>query len=492
MSAATVELDPKILTSRRFQKAYRKANVGLQGVIEGAVHDMVNRIRADKNTFSMQYARVQSLKRSDVLEVDVSGSHRMLAIWESELLRLLDVGGHEVVKLYDDGKLSIDSHQKYYAPRTFWPDDVYDGLRFFSRNPCETYLEYGPEQHQDWFYFLSDEQEELVDDVLLEFDEEIQANKEPQSHLIIGGPGTGKTVVLFRLLKGLTDFGYTAKIAASDEVCRQISLSLPDVDLDSFHWTHNSDQVIDVLLVDDPNGYQKIDEYLTLTRMGSVRSVVIAFDPCQLDSTGGPSGLIDEQLSTLCSQHKVVPHDLRDCYRQKENVGEAVNKMLVAIAESSPFLAEHKKQTFHDAHTGVTQIANNMQFPNPYGYTEIYRETTCDDYIHEINRIGSKPLWSHWPPLLIAIDREDPGKVDQVLDWIESVPLSHERRIILADDFYSVKGLEYQHAFLFITAELYDQLENNFTGSGQSLYAKRRLLRIPFSRAKDSMVTFVI
>jgi hypothetical protein len=35
-------------------------------------------------------------------------------------------------------------------------------------------------------------------------------------------------------------------------------------------------------------------------------------------------------------------------------------------------------------------------------------------------------------------------------------------------------------------------VEGGFKGSGQSVYNERRLLRIPFSRAKDSIVTFVV
>jgi hypothetical protein len=58
-------------------------------------------------------------------------------------------------------------------------------------------------------------------------------------------------------------------------------------------------------------------------------------------------------------------------------------------------------------------------------------------------------------------------------------------------DLTKVKGLEFQHAFLVLGSAVHDELENGFKGSGTARYQRRRLLRIPFSRPKDSLVTFV-
>ena len=54
-----------------------------------------------------------------------------------------------------------------------------------------------------------------------------------------------------------------------------------------------------------------------------------------------------------------------------------------------------------------------------------------------------------------------------------------------------IKGLEFQHVFLILDRATHDTLESGFEGSGVRVYDSRRLLRIPFSRAKDSLVTFV-
>ena len=45
---------------------------------------------------------------------------------------------------------------------------------------------------------------------------------------------------------------------------------------------------------------------------------------------------------------------------------------------------------------------------------------------------------------------------------------------------------------IILSADLRHELEAGFTGSGRQIYEERRLLRIPFTRAKDSLAVFVI
>ena len=97
---------PEITMSRRFDKAYRKCSARLQVLVEGAVHDFVNRIRSSPSQVSLNFDRLAKIP--GVLEVDVSGACRMLATWQNICLHLLDVGGHEIVPRYDKGKFFVD------------------------------------------------------------------------------------------------------------------------------------------------------------------------------------------------------------------------------------------------------------------------------------------------------------------------------------------------------------------------------------------------
>ncbi len=190
-------------------------------------------------------------------------------------------------------------------------------------------------------------------------------------------------------------------------------------------------------------------------------------------------------------RYAVTTHVLSECYRQKRVVGQRAKTIAKIIGESTPFLVPEKVEAFNRNHSLLTAWANDTTFPNPHGYEQTYTNADLDTWRREIRRIWERPLWRHTEPLLVArlgIDGHGPdlaGRWRRVVQSLEAV-------IINGDDIERVKGLEFQHAFLIVSGELYDELEHGFGGSGQARYFARRLLRIPFSRAKDSVVTFVV
>ena len=488
---------PEILMSFRFKKNYKKANAALQGLIEGAVKDLIRRIRSDKTSFMRQYDRIRGLTRTDVLEIDVSGANRLIALWDAGCVRLLDVGGHEIPSRYNDGKLILDIKQDNKAPEVFWPEGATHGLRFFTDQPCLVYEEYECEQQSEWLYFLSEQQREIVDEIALQFDLQYERGESYPATLILGGPGTGKTSVLINLLKEFTDFGFKARIVLSDRVLRFVNASLPEIDIKSLQWDEAGDDRIDALLVDDPDNRENIASWLSMARSGNVGTVVIGFDPCQLSPTGpkaSASGLTDADFNHMCQNFGVHTYGLDQCYRQKENVGKAVKKKLDIIAKSTPFLAVDKIEHFHEAHRGLTLQSNDLRFMNPHGYCRVHAPASQEQFSDEVRRIQEKPLWRHWPPLLIAIDiQSDRESSDVAWVWQEINKLPEGMcEVVSIDAFNTIKGLEFQHVFLLIRESLYLELENGFSGTGRRAYADRRLMRIPLSRAKDSLVVFVL
>ena len=102
--------------------------------------------------------------------------------------------------------------------------------------------------------------------------------------------------------------------------------------------------------------------------------------------------------------------------------------------------------------------------------------------------IGRQPgRWNHWPTLLIV---NDPA-VDVPKRWLDAIADLWVNQITI-NRLNDIKGLEYQHVAIILSADLHHELEAGFTGSGCRIYEERRLLRIPFTRAKDSLAVFVI
>jgi hypothetical protein len=65
-------------------------------------------------------------------------------------------------------------------------------------------------------------------------------------------------------------------------------------------------------------------------------------------------------------------------------------------------------------------------------------------------------------------------------------------KVIGLKELRTVKGLEFQWVVLVIRKSLYHELQTGFTGSTQRIYHQRRLLRIPFTRARDGILTLVL
>ncbi|QDV39269.1 hypothetical protein [Tautonia plasticadhaerens] len=212
---ASAGMTPTIVMSRRFDKAYRRSNAILKGLIEGACRDFVRLFQSDHTQFKRRYDRLAQLP--DVLEVDVTGGHRMIAHGDSEVLRLLDVGGHDVVPRYTGSMFYLDRLQGLGAPLQFYPEHSEHELRFFTRNPSLSFEQFGPELAREWVYFLSDQQAQVVEEIIEGICEAYTSGHPLSPSFILGGPGTGKTNILVNLLKDLTDLGLRVEIELSEE-----------------------------------------------------------------------------------------------------------------------------------------------------------------------------------------------------------------------------------------------------------------------------------
>ena len=486
---------PSIIMTKRFHRSYRKASVSLQGLIEGATHDLVRSFREMRTDVKRGYNRLKHLQpRLNLLEVDISGANRMVVDVENDCIRLLDVGDHETIPRYTFGKYQIDKHDSEPANSVFWPDSENQQLKFFSRNPCSNISEYGTEATQEWLYFLSAQQSDVLSEVLNHlFTSDEKGRIAPI--FIVGGPGTGKTSVLVNLLKQSIELGVDSKMRCSERMKEFIIAAAPDINANLLVTDSGADAFTTtrLMIVDDPNSKSEIVKNLTeWVAKNQQSAIVIGFDPCQLsdfDRSKETSGLNDDTFDALVSITGANVYGLDECYRQKAIVGTATQKALRALADSSPFLADHKISSFRDNHLGVNSLANNCHFPNPHGYVQVYESWDAEAINNEITRIRTQVNWRHWPSTLIVLDEEYSTDVRGFAALFSKAGLRCET--VLMSDVESIKGLEYQHLVMFLSRPTFRNLEDGFHGFGQAKYAKYRLMRIPISRPKDSQVVFV-
>jgi len=462
--------------SKRFNKSYSSASFPLQKLAEGKIRDFVNLQRSEPKTLLQHYGRLTQLLPGPVIEIKLSGGHRLLAQYSEDRLLLLDMGGHEVVGRYDIKKLENDLQKNEQAPQQFWPENK---SKFFVRYPVDIPSnKYEEEVSPEWLYFLDNEQYAVYQQIALSV-----INAEHQPHFIIGGPGTGKTCIILNLLKYFVDDDYKVGIVISDYLRAYIE-NATHADISQYCVGLYNYPPLDLLLVDDP---ENIREILKTSDDNKVNTIVAAFDPLQL-----PYDFTDRKLEGVSSDFVVCRHELRTCYRQKENVGKSTKHIVEIVEASTPFLRQDKIDKFRQSREHLSRLSNDLTFVNPHGYAEDYPESTVNDVKAEINRIlkGERLMWKHGPGLLILLDGYDLSEEDNAA--LEPLMQRKYVKILRFDQIEEVKGLEFQHVFIFIDKKLYEELQNGFKGSGQKEYHRRRMYRIPFSRAKDSLVTFAI
>jgi hypothetical protein len=418
---------------------------------------------------------------------------RMVFRWDGRLL-LLSVGAHQVTEQYTSAQLKQDL--KALSPaRGPLGETAESGGRIFSNAPdTKIHLLDESEPSAAWTYYLDAEQT-VITGLLLDAAEGLRARREPSVHFLIGGPGTGKTCILLNMLDLLRDErGVEVRIHLSDRVA-QFANSAVSYSLEEFFPKTPGGGTPRVLLVDDPRSLEFIRDTSEVAILARHQMVVFAFDPLQL-----AEAVSDKEFERIVQKYRAAIHKLAMCYRQKANVGTATKKAVDAIAASTPFLDESKIRRFNSDHAGLTRLSNELRFCNPHGYVQTYVAAAMADLEQEMARLQEHPelLWKHWPYLLVAVDdvlyetfRRAMQEGQQAGVKTETDRKVAKAELVRLSDIETLKGVEYQHVFLLLSEPLYREIELGFRGSGQRTYRSRRLLRIPFSRARDSLVTFV-
>lgn len=477
----------KISMSKRFRDAYERASLGLKDKAEGAIHDFVNRYRSNPKTVMQSYGRLATLP--DVIEIDLTRSHRLLANYSDGHLIMLNMGGHEIVNRYDDNMRIKDLRNHQAAPDFFWPERA----GFFRRNPDPTEpFHYQEEVSDEWLYFLEKRQSKVDRKISNRLWKLVDQGEFPPPYIILGGPGTGKTCILLNLLRfyGDLDADFSTGIVLSDQLTEYIEQST-SADISAYRVDpYLLEERLDLLLFDDPGTVGEIEFALHAYKQDRLGAVVIAFDPLQLSDA-----LRDADFQELVAKFGAQVYELSTCYRQKKNVGENTRQVIDMIAKSTPYLHEPKIRDHYQQHSELTKLSNELEFVNPAGYVEYYVEATVPDIQGEVNRILARPwlMWTHSPGLLVVEGLKDGFTLSdssQAALW----PLKQRDyvREVSINDIDSIKGLEFQHVFVFLDLQLFNEIQHGFSGTGRRVYHQRRLFRIPFSRAKDSLVTFAL
>jgi hypothetical protein len=463
--------------SNSFDKDYQRFSPMLQHLVEGAVHDLHRRMRDLPKTWRKSYDRLSGFKEK-ILKIDVTGGHRLLILDGDELV-LWKVGNHDFLD-------KVTANNPEFPNRTdVLPPQFELGVspRLFpeasplveSLSQLETFV---TENSGEWIYELAEEQWRVAQEIFSAIEDHILEGTRGVFSLN-GGPGTGKTAILLWLLKSLSDLDpegsqLRIRLEMPPQVLTQVR-ACTGWDLNPFLYEKEPD----VVLIDDPRSLTEVD-IAAIKYPGA--SIVAGFDPLQM-----AGDMTDRQLSKWMAEKNVERWGISSCYRQKEIVGRSAKAIIDRIAESSPYLDHSKKMAFAEGKKEVTHLSNFLTFENVGGNFQVINGTNFSNWLEKyFEEAADGRLWTHSPPLLVVID-PNLGASAKLTEIFSDLKPQLRATVISFSECESVKGLDFQHALVVISSKMRQELESGFEGKGRKKYESIQLLRIPFTRPKDTL-----
>ena len=365
---------------------------------------------------------------------------------------------------------------------------------------------------ENWMYFLDEQQRKALREIEVDLLRLcLGEGWKGALHVLIGGPGTGKTSILLEAMRTAEDFerqGHrlNVRLEISSALREQVE-SATGMDLWRFCETPDweSERDSSVVLIDDPWSLYAIEEAAELSRRknsdGKRPLVVIAVDPLQMaewNRSNPDDGVTDESFFRALDVEGGVAasqHHLSACYRQKEKLGEIAYKAARTITErSSAYAASEKITAYTKAREELRSLCNQASFPNPSGWADLHERATFEHWAKYIAFVreqlrrdrqmgGSVPD----PALLVVASRRSGGAPKGWLEQASAIPL----RLVEGSYEDEIKGLEFNHVALLLGPDEIEALTKGLTKTGRLTFDMAvRPLRIALSRARDSMCVF--
>lgn len=410
----------------------------------------------------------------EAYELDINRSWRAIVQIRDRGLVLCRVGDHNMIL------------KKRFTLRDFARATKEAPLPF-SRMVCESALQpyvEGPSRQlltaldSRWLYSLSTQQSEAVE-VL--YQRVTSGSRGKTQFMVSGGPGTGKTVILIQVAE-LFDWDPSRVVFdVSDEVATYLAAGLGDRirRCRAKAWERTEAQVV---LVDDPTDWIDIELAFDEEPASCGRLVVVATDLAQVKDV-----VEDKQVRAFMKERNVGHINLTECYRQTEKVGRQSLAFLRNISERfTKHIHQDKVSEFARRHRMSIESANSMDFVSPGGYATVVEKAGNEDVLDHLRRISAQPLWRQWHPLCLVLD-DDLSLNANIRARVKDL----NGKVVRFSDVEALRGVEYQHVFLVLgRIRLLEVMVKGKSGLSTDDYLTARSMRIPFSRATDSMVVF--
>ncbi len=502
-----------------FLREWEKAFPTLKDCAANKVALLRDRAAATK-TWLRQYDTVHLPPRlGRCIEIDIGAADRLIARIDGADVTFVGIGDHDITERVKNRLTGRERADAVEPPAALVRGPA--GLLLPWDNSAESrggVLTYAPSTAPSWAYYLTQQQETIRDRIWDDIERLNARDKwERGTHLIMGGPGTGKTSILLSLLHymdapSLQDDGmWRIGLGVSPQVRRFIEQHT-GWDLRGVCDAMDDVAELDVILVDDPRSTDTVKRWIKrgATKNTSRRRplVVMGFDPLQLSDQ-----MSDAMLNELRATPGVIEHWVTACYRQREVPGRLALAIARQTSGANPYAKRSKKESFSEDFSELETMVHGLSYENPSGWANAYQDATADNWADYALLVATSlaveaaaqpiemddapteallPEGPRWPRCLVV--QLDGAKKPEEWPPLCEGPMATKLVDTLETTSWcdEIKGLEYEHVAVFIkNAELRQLLADEPPDSmGPARYFPFRQLRIPFSRARDSIAVF--
>ena len=493
MNVITVKWTP------RFQEHYRRYN-GINEFVIKKTAELVKKANSDpeKWHFDLEKLKDDSFAGVSAFRFKVTSGDRLIVVVAGNTLILADIGDHDVMDEYSKmPRLARDEDLKKASPisGTFKkllnlalstkskdlgspaPLDISNVLAGDVEGDDSRWL-YEAELSNEWIHFLDDEQAKISETL---FQKLVVPSDEMSVEFVMGGPGTGKTVVLLNLATNLDQAGRAVSFEASPNVIKYLSSGGRNVPGANKGFGPGV-----VALIDDPASSKVLADSLRKAKSAHCRAIVIGFDPLQWHERK-----MEANFRKIFESVNYVFYPLWTCYRQTSGVGKKTLELTEKIYHaSSRYLDTLKQKAEREELQPYIDLSLGMSFVDDSGRFVSYDKDIDENYKIEISRFRARiDRWTHTSPIAFVYDDDLPKEfVKSLKDGASGL----NRTELPLSKYRDIRGVEFQELFLFVTSEFWNDLNTGKMGVGSEDWEKLACLHTILSRPKDSLSLYVI
>jgi DNA replication protein DnaC len=444
--------------------------------------DSFGSVQAYKTAVTSGDRLVFVVENNQIILVDI-GKHEVMDNYArmSKSARNKDISSTQEVDLWFANKLSIKLLEKSSARhKQSSSQQKVDVAKILSEEIQGDDFRYtfDEELNEEWVLFLGEQQSKIANEIYRDL--EIPEDK-VKIHFILGGPGTGKTIVLLNIAIRLENAGKAVSFELSQGVLKYLNsgaTKVPGANLGPGPGV--------VLLVDDPADLQSMNGIIRQAKSSKCKAVIIALDPLQWHEKEMP-----EIFEKIWTSNENVTYKLDVCYRQSAAVAKKQLKLFTSLlGKNSRFLVEAKQKQEKVDLAPYLNLSLDMKFVDEAGRYKVYLSDTQSNFIREIERFRKREyIWTHTHPIAFIYDDNLPKEV-------RNYSKEHSRGLNRIEfnysDYKKTRGVEYQELFLFLDSEFWEKINHGQQGLKTGDWQQIACLHTLFSRPKDGLVIFVI